>query len=149
MPAARPLTVWLPFATVLLTPVPVTDTDNALAVLHEIVVVPGAVALAGLAPIEPVTLAAAGLTVTVAVRVIGPPLPCAVSVKVWVPAASPVTFWLPLANALESPGPVTETEVAFTVLHEIVVVAGSVPVEGLALIEPVTVAAALTVTVAD
>jgi len=34
------------------------------------------------------------------------------------------------------PGPVTATDVALDVLHEIVVEVGSVPVVGLALIEP-------------
>jgi len=61
---------------------------------------------------------------------------------------SPLTFWLPLAAALERPGPATDTAVALAVLQEIVVEAGAVPVVGLALIEPVTDDAAVTVTVA-
>ena len=76
MPAARPLTYWLPLAAELLTPVPETETEVALLVLHETVVAPGAVALAGLAAMEPLTFA----TVKVAVFVTGPPAPCAVRV---------------------------------------------------------------------
>ena len=81
MPAARPLTAWLPLAAELLTPVPETETEVALLVLHEIVVAPGAVPLAGLAEMEPETLAAED-TVKVAGMVMGPPGPCAVRVYV-------------------------------------------------------------------
>ena len=79
MPAAKPVTAWLPLAAELLMPLPTTETDVALLVLHEIVVAPGAVPLAGLAEMEPETLAAED-TVKVAVWVMGPPGPCAVRV---------------------------------------------------------------------
>jgi hypothetical protein len=52
----------------------------AFAVVQVIVVEPGAVVVVGLAAIEPETLGTAALTVNVAVRVIGPPGPCAVRV---------------------------------------------------------------------
>jgi len=57
---------------VLLKPGPLTDTEVAFAVVQEIVVDPGAVALVGLALIEPLTFGDAALTVTVAVCVAGP-----------------------------------------------------------------------------
>jgi hypothetical protein len=76
---ARPLTYWLPLPAELLTPLPETETDVALLVLHETVVAPGSVALAGLTEIEPSTLAAE-FTVKVAVWVVEPPGPLAVSV---------------------------------------------------------------------
>ena len=80
-PAARPLTAWLPLAAVLLTPLPETEADVAWLVLHVTVVAPGAAAVEGLTEIEPSTLAGAAVeTVKVAVRVMGPPGPCAVSV---------------------------------------------------------------------
>jgi hypothetical protein len=80
-PAARPLTAWLPLVAVLLTPLPDTETDVALLVLQKIVVEPGAVALAGLAEMEPETLLPpADETVKVADCVKGPPGPCAVKV---------------------------------------------------------------------
>ena len=46
------------------------------------------------------------------------------------------------------PGPETETEVALVVLHAMAVEAGSVPVAGLAVIEPETETADVTVNVA-
>ena len=64
MPAARPFTVWLPLAAELLTPLPLTDTADALALDHVIVVEPGAVAFVGLALIDAVT-AGGALIVTV------------------------------------------------------------------------------------
>ena len=59
--------VWLPLADVLLKPGPLTTADVAFAVVHATVVDPGAVAVVGLALIEPVTFGAAGITTTVAV----------------------------------------------------------------------------------
>ncbi len=56
-------------------------------------------------------------------------------------------FWFPLLAPLLRPGPETETEDALLVFHEIVVDAGSVPAEGLAAIEPETLASDVTVTV--
>jgi hypothetical protein len=80
VPAASPVIVWLPLAVVLLRPGPLTETEVALALVQEIVVVPGAMVLVGLAPIEPVTFGADALTVTVAVCVAGPFGPWAVMV---------------------------------------------------------------------
>lgn len=57
---------WLPLAAVLLSPLPVTATEVAFALVHEIVVEPGATADVGVALIEALT-ADAGATVTVAV----------------------------------------------------------------------------------
>ena len=82
VPAASPLTVWLPLLAELTSPLPPTETDVALLVVHEMVVVPGALAVAGVAVMEPSTFGAGALTVTVALLEIGPPLPCAVRVKV-------------------------------------------------------------------
>ena len=148
VPVARPVTFCVPLATALAMPGPLTKTEVALAVLHEIVVAPGAVAEVGLALIEPETVGTAALTVNVAVRVIGPPGPCAVSLNVCVPAVRPVRFWLPVVAVLLRPGPETETEVALVVLHAMAVEAGSVPVAGLAVIEPETETAEVTVNVA-
>ena len=78
-PAARPATVWLLDVAALLRPGPETATEVALLVLHEIVVVAGAVPVVGLAAIEPAT-AATDVTVKVAVYVAGPFGPCAVMV---------------------------------------------------------------------
>ena len=64
MPAVKPLTVWLPLAAELLRPLPVTETDVALALDHVMVVVPGAIALVGFALIDAVT-ANGALIVTV------------------------------------------------------------------------------------
>ncbi len=64
------------------------------------------------------------------------------------PAVSPATVWMPEAAALESPGPATATELASLVLQVTVADAGSVPVAGEIAIEPATVGAAETVTVA-
>jgi hypothetical protein len=66
-----------------------------------------------------------------------------------VPAARPLTVWLPLADALLSPGPDADTEVAFTLDHEIVDAPGAVVLVGLALIDALTDATAFTVNVAD
>ncbi len=129
-------------------PKPVTRTDDALAVDHDRVAKPPMFIVAGDTLIAAVTPAPA-LTVTVAVRVMGPPLPWAVSVNVWVPAVRPVTLCVPLAAVLATPGPVTNTDVAFEVFHESVVAPGAVVVVGLAVIEPDTAGmAALTMNVA-
>ena len=64
---------------VLLSPLPVTETEVALFVFHEMVVEPGALALVGLVAIEPETDDGA-VTVTVADCVAGPFGPCAVTV---------------------------------------------------------------------
>jgi hypothetical protein len=56
---------WLPLAAVLLSPLPVTTTAVAFALVHEIVVDPGATTELGEALIEALT-AEAGATVTVA-----------------------------------------------------------------------------------
>jgi hypothetical protein len=122
-------------------PYPVTRTDVALAVDHVSVAVPPAFIVIGDTLIDAVTPAPA-VTVTFAVRVIGPPLPCAVSVNVCVPAARPVTFCVPLAAVLASPGPLTKTDDALAVLHEIVVAPGAVAVVGLAEMAPDTAAGA-------
>jgi hypothetical protein len=55
VPAESPFTNWLPLVAELLTELPLTATEVALAVLHETVVEPGAVALVGLAVMEPDT----------------------------------------------------------------------------------------------
>ncbi len=69
-------------------------------------------------------------------------------VKVCVPTASPVTACDPAVAVLLRPGPETVTEEALLVLHVRVVEPGERPVVGLAEIEPPTVAAAETATVA-
>ena len=56
---------------------------------------------------------------------------------------------LPLPDALLSPGPDTDTEVAFALDHEIVAAPGAVVLVGLALIDALTDATAFTVNVAD
>jgi hypothetical protein len=66
-----------------------------------------------------------------------------------VPAARPLTVWLPLADSLLSPGPETDTEVALALDHEIVAAPGAVVLVGLALIDALTDATAFTVNVAD
>ena len=63
------------------------------------------------------------------------------------PAGSPVTIWVPSLAALVSPGPLTATEDALLVVQEIVLEAGSVPVDGLAEIEAETDGTDVTVTV--
>ena len=80
LPAGRPVMFWLPAAELVASPGPLTETEVAFAVVQVIVVEPGAVVVVGLAAIEPETLGTAALTVNVAVRVIGPPGPCAVRV---------------------------------------------------------------------
>jgi hypothetical protein len=142
------VTYWLPLAAELLTPLPETETDVALLVLQLTVVAPGAVALEGLTEMEPETLAAEE-TVKVAVCVTGPPGPCAVSVYVYVPTARPLTAWLPLATVLPTPLPDTETDVALLVFQLTVVAPGSVALDGLTEIDPLTLAAGVTVKLAD
>jgi hypothetical protein len=66
VPAARPLTFWLPLAAVLLRPVPLTLTEVALVLDQVIVEEPGAVALVGLALMVALTETGV-LTVKVAV----------------------------------------------------------------------------------
>ena len=67
--------------------------------------------------------------------------------NVCVPAARPLTVWLPVAVELVRLGPDTATEVALAVVHATVVEAGDVPAVGLAEIAPVTVAGDATTTV--
>ncbi len=124
-----------------LIPKPVTRTEVALAVDQVSDTVPPMLRVEGAALIEAVTLAPA-FTVTVAVRVMGPPLPCAVSVKVWVPEGRPVIDWEPVAAVLAMPVPVTKTDVALVVVHDNVVAPGAVVVVGLAASDAVTVGAA-------
>lgn len=67
-----------------------TRTDEAFALDHVSVAVPPTFIVLGetlMAAVTPLP----GLTVTETVRVIGPPLPWAVRVKVCVPAGRPVT----------------------------------------------------------
>ncbi len=80
LPAGRPVTFWVPAAAVVERLGPLTETEVAFAVVQVMVVEPGAVVVVGLAAIEPETFGTAALTVNVAVRVIGPPGPCAVRV---------------------------------------------------------------------
>lgn len=76
MPAASPVTAWLPLLVLLFKPGPVTETEDAFDVLHEIVEDPGADALVGFAEIDPLTGGdVVAVTVNDAVRVIGPPEP--------------------------------------------------------------------------
>ena len=79
VPAARSVMSWLPLAAVLLSPVPLTVTAVALALDHVIVVAPGARSVRGdalrVAPTAPTAA-----TTIVAVRVTGPPFPCATRV---------------------------------------------------------------------
>lgn len=82
VPTASPVTVCVPLAAALAIPGPLTRMEVASAVVHVRVVAPGAVAVVGEALIEPETVGKGALTVNVAVRVIGPPMPWAVSVKV-------------------------------------------------------------------
>ena len=55
MPAARPLTDWLPLAAVLLRPEPEMATEVALAVDQLTVAAPGSLRLVGVMEMEPVT----------------------------------------------------------------------------------------------
>lgn len=71
------------------------------------------------------------------------------SVYVYVPFPSPLTVWLPFGAVLLMPLPVTETDVAFDVFHETVIVPGAPALVGLAEIDPDTDDGAVTVTVAD
>ena len=64
------------------------------------------------------------------------------------PAGSPLTVWLPLAAELLRPLPVTATDAAFALDQVIVVDPGELALVGLALMDAVTVAGALTVNVA-
>ena len=66
----------------------------------------------------------------------------------YVPAESPLTYWLPLAAVLLTPLPDTATDVALLVLQEIVVAPGVVALAGLAVMEPETLTAEETVKVA-
>ena len=73
-----------------LMPKPVTRTEVAFELDHVSVAVPPTFIVLGetlMAAVTPLP----GFTVTDTVRVIGPPLPWAVRVKVCVPAARPVT----------------------------------------------------------
>jgi len=65
-----------------------------------------------------------------------------------VPAAKPDTDWLPLAEVVLRPLPLTDTEVAFALNHVIVAVPGAVAVVGFVLIEALTDTAEVTVNVA-
>lgn len=136
---------WLPFGAVLFRPLPVIETEVALALDHVIVVEPGATTVVGVAAIEALT-EAGFVTVTVALCVTGPPLPCAIIVKVCVPTASPVTDCEPLVAELLRPGPDTVAEVTLTLDQVIVAIAGAVILVGEALIEADTLAGAATVT---
>ena len=79
MPAARPVIVWLPLAAVLVSPGPLTKTEVASVLDHVRVVEPGAMLAVGEALIVALTEPTAA-TVIAAVRVTGPPFPCAVRV---------------------------------------------------------------------
>lgn len=125
---------------------PVTETEVAFALLHVIVVEPGAVAVLGDALMDAATEVAA-VTVTIVDCVTGPPLPCAMIVNVWVPTARPLTDCEPLADVLLRLGPVTATDVALALDHVIIVESGAVVLEGDALIDAATLAGAATVTV--
>lgn len=81
MPTARPFTVCVLLTAVLLRPGPLTATDVALPLDQVMVEEPGAVANVGDALIDALTTGAT-VTVTLAEWVTGPPLPCAVIVKV-------------------------------------------------------------------
>ena len=76
MPIGRPVIVCVPLGAELFSPLPATATEVAFALDHEIVVAPGAVADVGDAAIDALTDAAT-VTLTVAIWVTGPPLPCA------------------------------------------------------------------------
>lgn len=79
VPAESPVTVWAPLGAELLSPGPLTETDDALFVVQLIVLEAGSVPVVGLAVIAPVTVGAE-VTVMVTVSVAGPPGPCAVTV---------------------------------------------------------------------
>ena len=75
--------VWLPFAATLLSPLPLTATDVALALDHVSVVEPGAVAFVGLALIDAETAdGAATLTVWLIVADVTPLESTALAVNV-------------------------------------------------------------------
>lgn len=118
-------------------PKPVTRTEVALVVLHVSLAVPPQFIVVGETPMAAV-MPALAVTVTVAVRVSGPPVPCAVRVKVCVPTARPVTVCVPPAAVLAMPGPLTATELALLVVQVSAVLPGAVVDVGEALIEPVT-----------
>ena len=80
MPAAKLVTSWVPLAALLFKPLPETATEVALLEDQEIVAVPGAVVALGDADMDAVT-AETAFTVKLAERVTGPPVPCAVIVK--------------------------------------------------------------------
>ena len=63
------------------------------------------------------------------------------------PAERFATDWLPSVAELLMPGPITETEVAFVLVQEIVELPGEPAVVGSAVIEAVTIDGAATVTV--
>jgi hypothetical protein len=137
---------WLPLTAVLLSPLPVTATEVALALDHAIVVEPGATAVVGDALIDALT-EAGFVTVTVALWVTGPPFPCAVIVNVCVPTASPLTDCEPFVAVLLRLGPDTVAEVALTLDQVIVAEPGAVVLVGDALIDAATLAGAAMVTV--
>ena len=72
MPAAKPITVWLPLVAVEFRPGPLTDTEVAAELLHVIVDEPGAFVFVGFALIAALTFAGGAVTVNVAVRVTDP-----------------------------------------------------------------------------
>jgi len=61
VPAAKPDSDWLPLVAVLLTPLPLSDTEVALALVHAMVAVPGAAVVVGVAVIDAVTAAGAAM----------------------------------------------------------------------------------------
>jgi hypothetical protein len=67
----------VPLAALEFTPGPVTETELALAEVHESVADAGAVPVTGVRSSVAETAGTAAVTVKVAVRVTGPPLPCA------------------------------------------------------------------------
>lgn len=105
VPTARPLTAWLPLATVLPRPGPLTVTAVALTLDHVIVLEPGAVALVGLALIVADTPAgAATLTVWLIVADAAPVASTELAVNVTV--AGPVSdVELPESPSVPLPPP--------------------------------------------
>ncbi len=92
------------------------------------------------------------VTLTVAVRMTGPPGPSAMRVQVVWPGLSPPTFTLPLVavsiGAPVMPKPETRTPVAWDVVHVTVAMPPHAKLPGETAMEPATFAPPLTVTVA-
>jgi len=113
VPAASPVTDWLPLVAELLIPVPVTDTEVALALDHVTVVDPGELALVGLTLIDADTLdGALTVTVWVIVAAVAPAASTALAVNVTVVGPVSVVA-LPELPSVPLPPPARANAVPF------------------------------------